>query len=148
MKPGGLRRGAHPGYTHSPRGRHGITQPAGFRPRERLSIRGRGFPTPRQTCCGVLCVLRQGEPPETLHRSTLRQQRRPVPVPALAPHPDGHSSQGLSGLPGPLPSPRPLTQAHLGPQPTAGYQGGLQGKIHPAFFFFCTWMIQQTQRHI
>lgn len=132
MKPGGLRGGAHSGLHPLRHADATESHSLGFRPRERLSIRGRGCPLPCQTCCGVVCVLRQGEPPETLHRSTLRQQRRAVPT-AAHDTPMG-TALWAQYLPGRYHHSRAANTGHLGPQPTAGYQGGLQGKIHPKPF--------------
>ena len=71
MKPGGLRRGVHPGLPAAPpRGRAGITQPQ-VQTARALSVRGQRFPLPGPPCCGGVCVcpgrvMPRPAPPETL----------------------------------------------------------------------------------
>lgn len=58
MKPGGLRRGVHPGLPPTPpSGRPRIAQPQ-VQTTRALSVRGRRFPLPCPPCCGGVCVPR------------------------------------------------------------------------------------------
>lgn len=134
MKPGGLRQAPTLGYTPLARMDATESHSLGFRPRERLSIRGRGFPAPCQTCCGVLCVLRQKRCTDP--RSDC--WRRAVPI-AAPRHPDGHSSVGPVPATAATITHGPRTQVTLDHSPLLGTKGDCKEKSIQSLFFFCTW---------
>ena len=132
VKPGGLRRGVHPGLPSAPpRGRHG-SHSLRFRPCECYASVAGVSRSPAKHAV-VLCVCSErASLQKRCTGSRPWQQRRAVPISAHN-TPMG-TSLWAQYLPGRYHHSRAANAGHLGPQPTARYQGGLQGEIHPKPF--------------
>lgn len=141
MKPGGLRRGAHSGLHPLRHADATESHSLGFRPRERLSIRGRGFPLPCQTCCGVLCVLRQKRCTDPRSDNSAGQSLLLLTTPRWA------QLCGPSTCPAATITHGPRTQVTSDHSPLLGTKGDCKGKSIQSLFFFCTWRTADA-RHI